>query len=237
MRCRIKNWPALLVAALLADCSSAGQPQPREDISPAVLYAFREETAGGEYQILDYQGKNRGLPAPWWAEPYLRGGTAAVETLSEGNKDARDFAGKYIFISLQKSSNLSAILQWKNFQTKPDFSTMIFPRIYRRIIRGISASPEQYYGAFFPAVLKTMADADWNEAALADSLWLIIRLPTQDMAESGVTNIVLSLAVIDKQIFERKVNQLLDHIKIDGKLNREQRSAVKRLKSNFFDNF
>ncbi|MDR0551669.1 MAG: hypothetical protein LBG72_06590 [Spirochaetaceae bacterium] len=223
-----------VLSAALSGCTSRANLRGGGEISSAVLYAFREETAGGEYQILDYQGMNRGQRLPWWVEPYLRGGAAAVESSSEN-----PYTGRYLFVSAQKSSNLAALLQWMSAQNSADFSTMFFPRMYRRIIRGISESPERYYGAFFDKALKALADADWKEAALADSFWIALRLQPQSASggQENAVNLALSLAVIDRQIFQRRVNQILDHIPKNREQTRDQRQAANRLKSNFFSNF
>jgi hypothetical protein len=177
-----------VIAAVLA-CSTKKAARSREGVAPTITRSFLEERPAAGYTILDYQGKNRGQPLPAWVELYLSGGTEAIEkTAVEQRRGApvtqSEFSGKYVFVSVQKSDNLAALLQWKNnFSGEGDFSTMVFPRIYRRLVRGLSVNPERHYGSFFGEFMRLASNAAWPNLSLAGSIWITLSIPPKAQTE------------------------------------------------------
>jgi hypothetical protein len=234
----------LVLAALalwVSGCAATKKARGREAAAPAVFDSFREERPAGGFHIVDYQGRSRALALPAWVSLYLAGGIQAVEQQSDGGRGAAPgpYAGKYVFVSVQKSGNLAALLQWKtSFAEAPDFSAMVFPRIYRRVVRNLGVNPEVFYGSFFGVFLKAAANAAWTDVALADSVWLVLQSAGDGGGgEAAEINMVLSLAVVEKHHFERELSRMADKIPRDREQTRDQRAAVARLKSAFFDFF
>jgi hypothetical protein len=167
---------------------------------------------------------------------------------------------KYLFVSAQKSASLDALLQWKNnFKDGVDSSAYVFPRIYRRTVLGLPANPEQFYGHFWIEFLKAASSKSWSAAGELDSIWitfstaspreslpalpdfLVGAAPSESEAASVqpiVTNMSLTLAGVEKAVFEKELIQVMDAvIKSDKSQTKENKSAVNRLKSAFFDGF
>ena len=247
-----------------AACSTKKAVRSKEGIATTITQAFLEERPTADYSILDYQGKNRGQSLPVWVETYLNGGALAIEKAAAEHPRGtpvpqNEFTGKYVFVSVQKSGNLAALLQWKNnFPDEGDFSTMIFPRIYRRLVRGLNVNPERHYGSFFGNFMRIASNAAWSNLTLADSIWITLyvapKVESEDdggqaattgsgaaggslAAFSGETNLVLMLLTADKQIFERELLRLFNRIPRDKTQSGDQRSAANRLESNFFEGF
>ena len=255
----------IFVILCAAACSTKKAVRSREGIAATITHAFLEERPTADYRILDYQGKNRGQSLPDWVELYLNGGTAAIErTAAERPRGTpvpqNEFTGKYVFVSVQKSGNLAALLQWKNnFPGEGDFSSIVFPRIYRRLVRGLNVNPERHYGSFFGNFMRTASNAAWSNLTLAGSIWITLYIPPKPQSEdngaattglagggpaggslagfSGETNLVLMLLTADKPAFERELFRLFNSIPRDKTQSGDHRSAANRLESNFFEGF
>jgi hypothetical protein len=253
----------VFAAVSAASCTTKKAARNRESIAATITQSFLEEKPAANYKILDYQGKNRGQPLPDWVELYLNGGVSAIEkAAAERPRGApvpqNEFTGKYLFVSVQKSGNLAALLQWKNnFPSEGDFSAMIFPRIYRRIVRGLNVNPERHYGSFFGEFMRLAANAAWPNLTLAGSVWITLSVPPEPQSEaggqavettvgsasgslagfSGETNLVVILLTADKLAFERELLRIFNRIPRDKTQSGDQRSAASRLESNFFEWF
>ncbi|MCL2374702.1 MAG: hypothetical protein FWC65_05615, partial [Treponema sp.] len=140
--------PALLFSACASEAGRRGHA-PYED--PGIL-----ETPH-PFAITDFMNMAEGADMPEWVSLWLEGGARAIE-----NMDAHE--GRHAFVSRNNGSNFSALEQWAQwFSADLDFPRLAAARIEARFLSGVSR-PDDTYGAFFVALVRSASDAAWSGA-------------------------------------------------------------------------
>lgn len=190
------------------------------------------ELAAPLYRIADHKAKASGEDIPAWLIRYDSGGIPQVEYLEA-------YQDRYVFIAETSGTNAAVLDQWRsNFQLSLDFAGLVAPRIQNRFTKEIRTFPEQEYGAFFEAVIKTAYDTVYAGAVQEDDFWL----KKQYVAEDGVTPdkeiyVFFILVSISKTALQQQIQRILDTAEPARNLTKEQLSAAARLKERFFQFF
>ncbi|MCL2601428.1 MAG: hypothetical protein FWD91_01295 [Treponema sp.] len=196
------------------------------------------------FTVTDFRDNAKGGTMPEWAALWLEGGVQAVETLEA-------FQGRFVFISRNEGSNLSALEKWGQwFDPELDFPRLAAARIQERFLSGVTR-PDAVYGAFFVALVRAASNARWAGAVRESDFWLHRRFFTAeigaaDNAEGGEnaanTKIeemweFLVLVSIDKALFAAQLDAVFRSVRPTPPLTRDQNNTVNRVIDTFFEGF
>jgi hypothetical protein len=180
--------------------------------------------------ILDYRGKALGQVLPRWVEAYLAGGNAGVEALPE-------YEYVYAFVGESSGPSLRPLEIWRrNFDVDRVFPRLAGARIRFRFISGLDTGADEVYGGYYQAAVKAAYAADYSGPLEEGDFWFVEE-PGENPEGAGENGRYryLVLVLVPKDVFERNVREILEHIQDQG--TRDQHSAFERLRENFFEGF
>ena len=174
---------------------------------------------------------------PEWAERWLEAGISEVEAMYA-------YQDRFVFISRSEGTNFNALAQWVEwFSPELDFPRLAAARIEARFLSGVS-NPDNVYGAFFEALIRTASDAPWTGAVREDDFWIRRKFyPAEDDIAGEALPLVeedwnfLILVTIDKTLFASQLAAVFRNVNPSPRLTREQNNATNRVKDRFFDGF
>ena len=180
--------------------------------------------------ITDHKYKSEGRNIPEWVSLFLEGGIQSVESLAA-------FNGRHVFISQNEGTNFNALNHWKEgFSPELDFPRLAAARIDARFFSE-TPLPDQVYGAFFEALIRTASNARWSGAVKEDDFWIRRRF-IENNAESETENwLFLILVSIEKPVFALQLDTVFSNTRPNPPPSRGQLAAINRVKDNFFEGF
>jgi hypothetical protein len=213
---------AALAMAVFAACS--GGPKPVD----APEYAQKTDT----YVVADHKAKAVGQDVPDWVTLYISDGIVAVEAL-----DA--FKDKYVFIGEDSGTNLNALRQWSTgFTVNQEIGRMVSSRVEAKFVGAAAGSPDAEYGRYFEDVVKGVAEARFSGARKENDYWILKRYFKADGRNiDRETYDYYVLVTIDKSALQQQIDAVISGAGSDAPLNREQRTAVDRVKEAFYEGF
>jgi hypothetical protein len=223
---------AIFVAALLVSC--AGKPD-RPVVPPPDIPGTQEPL---EYTIVDHKNFSGGKDIPEWVSLWLKQGVNRVEAL-----DA--FRGRYAFIQRSEGHNFNALRLWNDgFSPALDFPRLAAARVEKRLCSNVF-NPFDEYGAFYEAVIRSVADAQWTGAVREDDFWILKKLTSEALAAESAGREAedreiwefFILVTIEKTAFASRLDQIFKNVNLDPSPSRAQAAAVERVKSHFFEGF
>ena len=187
------------------------------------------------WEILDYRNKASGGTIPQWLSSYLEGGIASVERLGE-------FQNYYVFVSVNSGTNYNALEQWNaGFSPDLDFPRLVAMRIEKRFLDAATTYPDDAYGGYYIALIRSASDALWRGAVRDSDFWLHRSFVDANDVE-GLEAIRESydyfvLVKAEKKILTPQITELLKSIKPETALSSDQAAAVKQVQDRFFERF
>ena len=184
------------------------------------------------WEILDYRNKASGENIPQWLNSFLEGGIAAVERLIE-------FENYYVFIATNSGNNINALEQWNTgFSADLDFARLAAVRIEDRFIEDARSYPDDEYGSFFIALIRSASDAFWQGAVRDGDFWLFRRFFNDDEAEVERESFDYFILVkVERALLTSQITTLLGNVRPEYPLSSDQQNAVNRVRERFFDSF
>ena len=219
---------AIFGAALLVSCASK---PVRPIVSVPDAPGTQEPLA---YSIIDHKNLSSGKEVPGWVNLWLDSGVKKVETLSA-------FRGRYVFIQKSEGYNFNALRLWNDgFSPALDFPRLAAARIEERLCFNVR-NPFEEYGAFYEALIRSAADAQWTGAIKEDDFW-ILKKPISEANWPGAEEgreiwEFLILITIEKANFASRFNQILKSVDPLPAPSKAQNAAIEQLKSHFFEAF
>jgi hypothetical protein len=191
--------------------------------------------AAAALRIQDYQDREQGGTIPEWVDRYLAEGLRGVERL-----DA--FRDRYVFISLNEGTNFKALSQWSAaFSPAQDFARLAAARIEARLTAAaVTPFPDDTFGPFFEAMIKTASDAQFPGAVKEADFWIQQESAEAESEDNGVIREVydfLVLASIGRDQLESQISVIFTAARANLVLHRNQTAAINRLRDSFFDGF
>ena len=185
------------------------------------------------WEILDYRGKSSGETIPQWLNSFLEGGISAVERLEE-------FQNYYTFISMNSGTNINALKQWSTgFSPDLDFARLIAVRIENRFLRAARTYPDEAYGSYFIALIRSASDALWEGAVRDSDFWLFRTFyETDDEDRSSWEHYDFFILVkVEKNLLVPQIRTLLENVQPQDPLSPDQNAAVSQVQRQFFESF
>jgi hypothetical protein len=153
------------------------------------------------------------------------------------------YQDKYIFMGENSGSNFSALRQWAHyFSVEQDLPRLAATRIENRMIASASLYPDDEFGDFFEALVKSAADENYPGARKEESFWIkrLMGEAEPDQAENtpgGERYDFFVLISADKQDIQNRIRGIMEAAKTSRPPTRDQAAAINRLKQNFFWGF
>ena len=186
------------------------------------------------WEILDYRDKASGGDIPLWLSYYLDRGIPAVERL-------REFEAYYVFVSMNSGANLAALEQWNaGFSPDLDFARLAAARIEKRFFEAATAYPDDEYGSFFIALIRSASDALWEGAVRGSDFWLLRNYSDADADGAAVSQESYDyfiLVKVEKNRLVPQIRALLQNVQPEEPLSANQTAAVNRVRERFFEGF
>ena len=184
------------------------------------------------WEILDYHDKASGGSIPVWLSSYLEGGINAVEKLEE-------FSNYFVFIGMNSGGNFNALEQWnESFLPELDFARLVTVRIEKRLLAAVKTYPDDEFGSYFIALIRSASDALWNGAERDSDFWLLRSFPeADDMVISRESFDFFILVKIRKPLLTTQIRRLFENIKPELPLTADQQTAVNLVQERFFEGF
>ena len=219
-------WILLTVTLVSGGCSGQQRRQPP---------LRQEEPRYGSlvsWELLNYRDRDRGGLIPAWASLYLNGNFAAIEKLPE-------YRDLYVFIGENSGTNFNALKQWEGaFSPDLDFARLAAARIEKRFLDAAVTYPDDEYGSYFEALIREASDAVWEGAQRKDDFWVYRSYPAEDeFSEIGQIYDFLILVCIEKNLLDEQIKTVMQNVKPEAPLSRDQRNAVSRVQEHFFEGF
>ncbi|MDR2134881.1 MAG: hypothetical protein LBP27_07205 [Treponema sp.] len=230
----------LVLGSLLLLASCAGEPRkiifdPVSSVDPLTAYPPDVQAAPDSSLITESQSGTAGAFIPGWVERFMKGGTESVEAL-EG------YSGKYIFIAKNTGKNFAALSQWAaGFSAEQDFPRLAAERIAKRLIGAASLYPDDEYGDFFEALVKSASDAFYPDAVKEETFWIKRRSPSTEQESGSVETAAAEsydffvLISIDKVSLQNRIRELMENIKTAP--TRNQAAAIENIRQSFSEGF
>ncbi|MDR0554703.1 MAG: hypothetical protein LBG76_07900 [Treponema sp.] len=210
----------MLMGAIIALVSMACASGPKTGPSGVV-----EETS--EYVVINHQAKDFGGSVPEWVSLYATEGITAVESLDQ-------YKDKYVFIGTDTGKNINALRQWsKNFTAAQEMAVMMTRKVEAKFAGAAVGSPEEAYGSYFESVVKNVSGATFSGARTEADYW-ILRRYNADQREEYTYYVLIT---IDRKLLDQQVIGIINGVKADKPLTREQETAVDRVKEAFYEGF
>jgi hypothetical protein len=206
-------------------------------------------------RIIETQNGAAKVPIPEWLDRFLgrpRGARPENERLRQVETMAA-YWNTYIFIGNNRGINRDALRQWALALTvAQDFPRLVARRIENRLVEAAALYPDDEYGAFFEAIIKSASDAEYPEAVKKEMFWIKWRIDGGGTAASGQESYGLSetdtaperefyeffvLISIDKGRLQARIQELLDNTQTAVPPTRDQAAAIHRIRQHFFEVF
>lgn len=198
----------------------------------------------GTGEIIESRNGPAGAPMPEWVNRFYHGGVRHVETLDI-------YRDKYVFIGENRGANLNALRQWaERFTAAQDFPRLAAARVESRLFAAASLYPDDEYGEFFEAVIKSVSDAEYPEAVKENSFWVKRRISGNDEAmpdlyETAETENTagqeiyefLVLISIDKIVLRDRIQEQMAKVQTNVSPTRDQAESINRVRQYFFEDF
>ena len=184
------------------------------------------------WEILDYRNSASGESIPQWLDYFLDGGIAAVEQLEE-------FENYYVFVSMNSGNNLNALEQWNTgFSPDLDFPRLAAVRIENRFLHDARSYPDNEYGSYFLALIRSASDALWQGAVRDGDFWLLRRFYDADgVVLNWESYNYFILVKVERDVLTPQITTLLRDVRPEEPLSTDQQRAVNRVVEQFFENF
>jgi hypothetical protein len=222
-----RSLPAISGIILLFSCAGTpgGTPAPA---LPSLPYTTDE----APYQIIEHGAGNLKEDLPDWVARYIADGISGVEALPR-------YADRYVFIGVNSGANFAALNHWAaGFTVAQDFPQLVSLRVLSRFIGDGQRSPDQDYGRYFEAAVKTAADTLYSDAFREAGFWLLKRYENEDdTADPREVYDFYILISIAKEMLQPQLNQVLLNAAEGLTLTRDQTGAVNRLRESFYEGF
>ena len=221
----------LFLIAFFSGCGvrQVRQPPLREEEQPIVRYL--------SWEILDYRNKDTGASIPAWVYYYLEEDIHQIENLTE-------FRNHFTFITANSGNNFNALEQWLSaFSIELDFARLVAMRIENRFLNAAVLYPDDEYGSYYEALIRTASDAQWTGAVRVSDFWVqrsfvgLDNNQDNDLPEYWERYDFLILVSVEKNIMIPQIRTVLQDVRPTAQLSRDQRNAVNRVQEHFFDGF
>ena len=217
---------AILIALLFASCR--GGPN-RLVLGPPV----GPDEAGvlRPFTIIDYKNRERGESLPEWLDLWLNASIQDVEALPS-------FEGHYVFVGRNEGVHLAPLHMWlEGFSPELDFPRLAAARIERRFASE-ATHPDDEYGPFYEALIKTASDALWTGAMSLNDFWIRRRYtPNEEDRQELETWEFLILLTIDKELFASQLDNVINMVNPHPTPTIAQTEAANRILNDFFNGF
>ena len=202
------------------------------------------EIAPREFDIIDHKNNSKGETIPEWVSQWLGRGNRGVETLNS-------FQSSFAFVHSNEGTNFRALELWKdNFSAEQDFPRLAAKRIEARFSRGVFF-PDEEYGTFFGALIRSASDMHWTGASTIDDFWIQKKYHGENDDENSLQNILynnlidedgeswefLVLVTIEKSSFTSQLETIFENISPIPSPSQEQMSAAHQVQEFFYDGF
>ena len=166
---------------------------------------------------------------PLWLRAYISGGIEELERLDS-------YKDKYMFIAHSEGQNFSAMDRWaQRFSPVRDTFVFVASRIEKKLIDSVYYYPDDEYGSFFESIMKKAYGAAYPGAVKEDTYWLKMKVNNENnYTESYLFLVLIS---IDKALMQNIISNMILESIDNRSLSGSQRSAVNRLRQNFFEGF
>ncbi|MDR1575655.1 MAG: hypothetical protein LBS37_06580 [Treponema sp.] len=193
-------------------------------------------------EIIESRNGPADAALPEWLGNFLNGGIRRVEAQGV-------YWDKYIFIGKNSGTNLNALRQWaERFTVAQDLPRLVGARIENRLLAAADLYPDDEYGEFFEAMIKSASDAEYPEALKEDNFWIKWRIsgePAADLTGEGETENTVErdiyeffvLISIDKIALQNRIQALMANIQTAVSPTRDQAASINRIRQNFFEVF
>ena len=182
------------------------------------------------YIITEHQNTAAGTEMPDWVIAFIDGGLAEAETLAV-------YQGRHVFVARNESNNFTAMNHWMtSFSPELDFPRLAAARVEARFFSA-APLPDQEYGAFFEAMIRTASDFPWTGAIREHDFWIRKNyLPTEEEGERETWEFMILLTV-ERTGFLNQLEEVFRRIKPNPAPTKDQTNAINRVKDRFFDGF
>jgi hypothetical protein len=200
--------------------------------------------------VIESQNGPANAAIPEWVSRFYSGrfhreGIRYVEAL-DINRDS------YVFIGKNRGTNLNALHQWaEEFTVARDLPRLVTIRIEDRLLAAASLYPDDEYGEFFEAVIKSASNVEYPEAVKKGNFWTKWRinggdktapdllLETTEAENTAGQDIYefLVLISIDKIVLQTRIQELMANIQTVVSPTREQAVSIRRVQLHFFEGF
>jgi hypothetical protein len=229
-----KNYSIRILLASVLFFTGCVSQENKMIIHPEPVPEQQEET----WQILESQNGPQNVSIPEWLSRFLAGGNREVEYMDR-------FQDSYVFVGKIEGNNFNALSQWAaSFTVQQDLPRLIARRIENRMISAVSLYPDDEYGDFFAALVKTASDAEYSDINIIESFWIKRRIETKALDENLEENVIIReqydffvLTSADKFRMQNKIRSIMESVKTPAPPTREQATAINRIKRNFFEGF
>jgi len=214
-----------LVALSVAGCAS----------KPAVVQETKEQVPakGPNYVVIDHKTMALGGAIPEWLEVYMNGGGLRdIEALPK-------YKDVFVFVGEESGTNLNALRTWATgFSVAQDMARLVSTRVQARFAGAAAGSPDDEYGRYFENVVKTASDATYSGARKEADFWVLKRYFKDDgkTVDREVYDYYV-LVTIDRETLKKQIENVLNGVKPDKPLTKEQQTAVDRVKQSFYEGF
>lgn len=215
---------AALVALSVVSCASKPAAQDTQSQVPA---------KGPNYVVIDHKTMALGGTIPDWLDVYMNGGGLRdIEALPK-------YKDVFVFVGEDTGTNLNALRQWATgFSVAQDMARLVSTRVQARFAGAAAGSPDDEYGRYFENVVKTASDATYSGARKEADFWIQKRYFKEDgkTVDREVYDYYV-LVTIDRETLKKQIENVLNGVKPDKPLTKEQQTAVDRVKQSFYEGF
>ena len=182
------------------------------------------------YIITEHKNSSIGEEMPDWVIAFIDGGLAEVETLAA-------YQNRHVFIARNEGNNFISMNHWmEGFSPELDFPRLAASRIEARFYSA-APLPDQEYGAYFEALVRTASDFPWSGAVREDDFWIRKNyLPVAGEDEKETWEFLI-LLYIDRTVFFHQLETVFNNVKPNPAPTKDQTSAINRVKDKFFEGF
>ncbi len=217
-----------LAAVALVAIGCAGKPEP----APQAAAPAAPARVVPKYDVLDHKTMALGGDIPEWVSVYVNDGSTGVEALEK-------YKDKYVFVGEDSGTNREALRQWATgFTVAQDMARLVSTRVQAKFAGAAAGSPDDEYGRYFENVVKSASDASYSGARKESDFWILKRYYKEDgkTVDREVYDYYV-LVTIDQETLKRRVEAVINGVKVDKPLSREQQTAVDRVKESFYEGF
>ncbi|HCM26668.1 MAG: hypothetical protein A2Z99_16245 [Treponema sp. GWB1_62_6] len=219
-----KNIVAFVFAATaLAVIGCASAPEKKPDAKGKTV---------PKYEVLDHKTMALGQDIPEWVTVYVTDGNSGVESLDR-------YKEKFVFVGEQSGTNKNALQLWvTGFNVAQDMSRLMSTRVQAKFAGAAAGSPEAEFGSYFENVVKNVSDATFSGARIDSNFWILKRYFKDDnkTVDREVYDYYV-LVTIDRALLQKQLDNIINGVKLDKPVTKEQQTAVDRVKESFYEGF